>query len=247
MDGAVKGSDQVLQTPEGPLHFTIAHRPRITRRMHLEIDDSGALRVVVPRDWPVFYTRRLLRKHLGKVRRFLDRSRTRALEPLRYTDGSSHLYRGETITLRIECKSGQAAPPTLVDGTLLLTLSRTEPDFVQGKLRAWYRSRAETLFAGRLAHWQSRAPWARDCTLNLRLRLMRKTWGTCSSSGIIRLNTHLVKAPPSILDYVIAHELCHVGEMNHGPAFYALQEHLFPTWRDARKHLRDFGACYTQE
>jgi predicted metal-dependent hydrolase len=238
---------QVLKTSEGPLHFTIAHRPRVTRRMHLEIDDSGALRVVVPGDWPDFYTRRLLRKHLPKVRRFLRQARTSALTPLRYEDGEAHFYRGQKLTLQLLTdRSGPAAGVSSC-GALLLRVRNRNPETVQSRLRSWYRREAERLFSDRLKHWQQRAPWTRDQTLVLRLRRMRSTWGTCSQRGVIRLNTHLVKAPPDSLDYVIAHELCHVREMNHGPAFYALQERLYPGWRQEREHLRKFGSRYTQE
>jgi predicted metal-dependent hydrolase len=240
-------SPQVLETPQGPLHFTIAHRPRITRRMHLEIDDQGGLCVVVPRDWPDFYTRRLLRKHLVKVRRFLAQARIRALEPLQYVHGARHLYRGKEITLDLRIGPPTSSREALAGGALRLRVSSQEPEQVRQRLRVWYRARAQTLFAERLSHWQERAPWTRGRTLGLRLRRMRATWGTCSQGGVIRLNTHLVKAPPASLDYVIAHELCHVQEMNHGPAFYALQDRLYPGWRDEREHLRIFGARYTQE
>ncbi len=243
----MSGKRQVLETAQGPLHFTIAHRPRVTRRMHLEIDDAGALRVVVPGDWPDFYTRRLLRKHLGKVQQFLSRARARALEPLRYEDGGKHYYRGEPLTLELHTGAGAATLGVSGCGALRLRVPNRDPDSVRNRLRAWYRKEAERVFADRLGHWQQRASWTRDRSLELCLRRMRRTWGTCSHRGVIRLNTHLVKAPPASLDYVIAHELCHVREMNHGPAFYALQERLYPEWRQEREHLRTFGARYTQE
>ena len=238
---------QVLETPQGPLHFTIAHRPRITRRMHLEVDERGTLRVVVPRDWPDFYTRRLIRKHLPRVRRFLAQARTQPPEPLHYVDGARHLFRGREIILDLRTGAKGPARSALDSGVLRLAVSNRDPEQVRHRLRAWYRARAEALFAERRSHWRDRAPWVRDRPLSLRLRRMRRTWGTCSRTGVIRLNTHLVKAPPASLDYVIAHELCHVREMNHGPAFYALQEQLYPDWRDEREHLRLFGARYTQE
>jgi predicted metal-dependent hydrolase len=73
---------------------------------------------------------------------------------------------------------------------------------------------------------------------------MKRTWGNCSSSGVIKLNTHLVKAPLDIIDSVIAHELCHLEEMNHGRAFYVLLESLNPNWRRDRLKLRSDGYFY---
>jgi predicted metal-dependent hydrolase len=73
---------------------------------------------------------------------------------------------------------------------------------------------------------------------------MKRTWGNCSSKGVIKLNTHLVKAPLSVLDSVIAHELCHLEEMNHGRAFYALLGRLNPDWREDRAKLQLEGNRY---
>ena len=78
----------------------------------------------------------------------------------------------------------------------------------------------------------------------MRLRLMKRTWGNCSASGLITLNPHLVKAPPELVDYVIAHEVCHLREHNHGKAFYALQDRLHPNWREARDRLKKQGHRY---
>jgi len=54
----------------------------------------------------------------------------------------------------------------------------------------------------------------------------------------------LVKAPLPMIDAVIAHELCHLEEMNHGKAFYALLENLNPHWRQDRARLRSEGHNY---
>src|SRR4029078_2556337 len=47
-------------------------------------------------------------------------------------------------------------------------------------------------------------------------------WGSCSTTGVLSFSCRLVMAPPRILDYVAAHEVAHLAEMNHGPHFWAL-------------------------
>lgn len=236
-----------LTTPRGELVYSIAHRPRVTRRMHLELDADGELLVVVPRDWPTFYTRRLLHKNIAYVHRFLDRARRRHAGPLRYTDGSEHLFGGESLILRVRRGSRQRAQLTLSGDQLIIELADPTEARVRSGLQGWYLSRARSMFARRLEVVQQQAPWARGRALTLALRRMKRTWGTCNSKGLIRLNTHLVKAPQSCLDYVISHELCHLKEMNHGPAFYRLQEAIWPEWQRYRQHLREQGNRYTRE
>jgi predicted metal-dependent hydrolase len=238
-----------VATPEGRLRYTISHRPRVTRRMHLELDGQGDLRVVVPRAWSAAETHELLRRNARQVGRFLVRARKRRLPPLHYGDNGEHLLGGEPRILRL--RAGTARPALRLDGdTLWLTVKRpadTGPEQVRRLLSAWYDREARRLFRERFDALRPRADWARDRDLQLCQRRMKRTWGSCSRRGVIRLNTHLVKAPVACLDYVIAHELCHLQVMNHGPDFYALQERLWPEWRTARAHLRTEGHRYTRE
>jgi predicted metal-dependent hydrolase len=125
-----------------------------------------------------------------------------------------------------------------------MTLQESTHDRVKTKLENWYRQQARQLFAERLAVYGQTAHWIGEEPPPMRLRRMKRTWGSCSSKGVITLNPHLVKSPPECIDYVIAHEVCHLREHNHGKDFYALQEQLFPGWRAAKTHLQTRGHIY---
>jgi predicted metal-dependent hydrolase len=62
-------------------------------------------------------------------------------------------------------------------------------------------------------------------------------WGSCSTSTNLAFNWRLVLAPPEVLDYVVVHELAHLVEMNHGPAFWALVGRHCPDWRHSKRWL----------
>lgn len=66
---------------------------------------------------------------------------------------------------------------------------------------------------------------------------MPKRWGSAHKDGLIFLNPELVRAPSICIDYVIAHELCHLKHPNHGPQFYDLLDELFPRWREIKARL----------
>ncbi|RMD90830.1 MAG: M48 family peptidase, partial [Alphaproteobacteria bacterium] len=76
----------------------------------------------------------------------------------------------------------------------------------------------------------------------LSLRDTRSRWGSCSAEGNLNFSWRLVMAPPEVLDYVAAHEVAHLAEMNHSPAFWALVERLFPAHEAPRRWLRENGA-----
>ncbi len=73
------------------------------------------------------------------------------------------------------------------------------------------------------------------------VRDTRSRWGSCSSSGRLSFSWRLVLAPPEILDYVAAHEVAHLAEMNHSDRFWRVTEQLFPETPRARQWLRDHG------
>jgi hypothetical protein len=67
-------------------------------------------------------------------------------------------------------------------------------------------------------------------------------WGSCSTSGALSFSWRLVLAPPFVLDYLAAHEVAHLGHMNHGHRFWALVERTMPRHEEARTWLRKHGA-----
>ncbi|WP_170775207.1 M48 family metallopeptidase [Ruegeria lacuscaerulensis] len=77
---------------------------------------------------------------------------------------------------------------------------------------------------------------------SLTIRDTRSRWGSCSSAGGLMFSWRLILAPSEILHYVAAHEVAHLVEMNHSPAFWAQVERIFGDYRDQRRWLRDNGA-----
>lgn len=73
------------------------------------------------------------------------------------------------------------------------------------------------------------------------LRDTRSRWGSCSQTGRLMYNWRLVMAPPEVLRYVAAHEVAHLVEMNHSPAFWAVVSGLMPDYQRHRRWLRTHG------
>jgi predicted metal-dependent hydrolase len=233
-----------IETPTGLLQYTITHRPRVTKRLHMELDENGGLVVVAPRHWSQKHIRTTLSRNTSRVERFLVRARERQLKPLCHVNGELHYYLGERYPLSL--KKGVTRKTTIVleEDKMHIQSSDCHSENIRKVLQAWYHKRALEVFSTRLKVVAARAGWVGSRPVPLKLRRMKRTWGNCSSRGVVKLNTHLIKAPLPIIDSVIAHELCHLREMNHGKAFYTLLEQLNPNWRQDRLRLRSEGNLY---
>jgi predicted metal-dependent hydrolase len=66
-------------------------------------------------------------------------------------------------------------------------------------------------------------------------------WGSCSTTGVLSFSWRLILAPACILDYVAAHEVAHLAEMNHGPKFWTLVQRTMPTMKEAKSWLQLYG------
>lgn len=76
----------------------------------------------------------------------------------------------------------------------------------------------------------------------LTLRDTRSRWGSCTQDGGLMYSWRLILAPPDVLDYVAAHEVAHLAEMNHSPAFWAVVRQLFGDYDGPRRWLRANGS-----
>jgi predicted metal-dependent hydrolase len=234
----------ILKTRSGELEYTITNRRRVTKRLHMELDDNGGLVVVAPRHWSKRYINAAMTQNIHHVEKFLARTRGRPLKPLQYIDGEQHLYLGKKYPLAVHNVAGRKSHIEVFDGEIRIDMPGPRPEKIQTALQHWYLCRAREVFNERLTDIAQHTPWAQDKDIPLKFRRMKRTWGNCSAAGVIKLNTHLVKAPLNIIDSVIAHELCHLEEMNHGRAFYTLLESLNADWRGDRARLKSEGFSY---
>ncbi len=137
--------------------------------------------------------------------------------------------------LRIEPGTGKRVIP---DGQVLNVPGPEHS--VSSRLQAFLK----TLARDRLAATSDRyaAMLGRPYT-RLTLRDTRSRWGSCTTAGALMYSWRLIMAPPQVLDYVAAHEVAHLQEMNHSAAFWSLVEDLVPDYAEPRQWLRKNGAA----
>lgn len=133
---------------------------------------------------------------------------------------------------RLEAGTGRRVTP---EGETLLV-----PGGDARRLQAWLKTLARERLAAASDHYAAalKRPYTR-----LTLRDTRSRWGSCSSTGGLSYSWRLIMAPPKVLDYVAAHEVAHLAEMNHSPAYWAIVARLMPGYAQHRKWLRAHGAA----
>lgn len=230
MSDAVK-----LLTPAGPAMLRRTERTTLA----ISVLPDGILDLVAPHD----AGENDIVARVGKRLRWIVRQRTafadmnRGREPLRYESGATHRYLGRQYRLKVQ--RGKRTGVRLVGGYFHVTTPTGHAQEVKTALNAWLRGKAVEQFTNRLAKWE---PWcvARKVpTPEVRLLRMPKRWGSAHRDGRIYLNPELVKAPSICVDYVIAHEVCHLKHPHHDQSFFRLLDQVCPNWKQIKARLEE--------
>ena len=209
------------------VEYVLRQAPR--RRLALNIDERG-MRVAAPRMISITEIEAFIRSNANWVLTKLDEYASRTQRHLTIRDGQRLPLLGGEIGIRIVAGCNRIRWHE--DGTLLLE-ARADAD-LDALVRRALQRRAHELFSQRIEHYGRGI--ARS-TPPLSLSSARTRWGSCSASGI-RLNWRLIHLPLQLIDYVVAHELAHLEQMNHSPRFWAVVERLYPNHKIARAELK---------
>jgi len=226
--------DRVTQLSGQPVRWQLLRAKR--RTIGFQIDHRG-LRVSAPRWVSVREIDQALQAKAAWILRKLAEWRTQNERSValatRWEDGGEIRFMGERLTLRTDPEARGIDR----QGTLLrIDLppgAGTEQ--IKDRVESWLRGEARRVFAQRMPIYTERlgrapARWS--------LSSAATRWGSCTRDGAIRLNWRLIHFPIELIDYVIAHELAHLAELNHGPRFWSTVGSLFPDYESARRQLR---------
>lgn len=222
-----------IATPAGPAVLRRSDRTTLA----ISVLPDGTLELIAPHD----STEAEIVARVGKRLPWIVRQRTafadmnRDRMPLRYESGATHRYLGRQYRLKIS--RGTPACVRLVGAYFRITTPKGSPAEAETALNAWLRDKAVEQFTTRVAKWE---PWCAARKLpkpKARLLRMPKRWGSSHRDGRIYLNPELVKAPALCIEYVIAHEICHLKHPQHDRAFFKLLDQTVPNWRAIKARL----------
>lgn len=150
-----------------------------------------------------------------------------------WRDGARLPWLGTHVMLRL----GDTCARPLIDNEVLrLPLpADADHDRVRDAVCGFLQQEALALFTRRAAELGARIGVAPERVV---LSSANTLWGSCTAQGVIRLNWRLIHFSPALIDYVIAHELAHLKELNHSRAFWDTVAAILPGFEAARRELR---------
>jgi len=177
-----------------------------------------------------------------KLTEWQTRVEQRVVPRIEWKDGAQLPYLGRTVTVMMTSAPGttgksaaQAAFDTESDVLWLGLPALADGQLIRERVQRWLHVQAMQVFGERLP------VYAAKLGVEFRAYALSSAatrWGSCSSDGKIRLNWRLIHFPVHVIDYVVAHELAHLREMNHSARFWHTVESIFPDFREARHTLK---------
>jgi predicted metal-dependent hydrolase len=218
----------------------IEYRLRRARRRTIgfQIDDEG-LTISAPR----WVTLREIEAAIAEKSRWIRTKRRewhewrekRRLPEIVFADGAVLPYLGASVTVRLRAETATTRFD-IVRSELHLALPHGASESqIRDAVQSWLQSEATRIFDERIARFGDRispkySGW--------RLSSARSQWGSCTHDGRVRLNWRLVHFALPVIDYVVAHELAHLQELNHSPRFWRAVEQLLPGFETARDEIK---------
>lgn len=178
---------------------------------------------------------------LSKLRLRHARQQHLATADTLWQDGGTIPYLGKRITLNLDDMQQVAAfhgalfAPEQGDTLVLALPPDADRNRVRDSVHAWLQQQAQTWFGQRLHHFLDKSQLSMR---RWRLSSAATRWGSCSSDGNIMLNWRLIHFEHDIIDYVIAHEIAHLREMNHSKNFWREVERILPGFERSRNALK---------
>jgi len=217
------------------IRYTLVRRKRKT--IGMKIDGDGLTVVAPPRE-SLRWIEGILRERAAWVLKKLNEWERKKPAQLEWKEGAVFPLLGRPHQLTAALTGGvRLCPLAPTDaGQLALPFAplMSEAEIEQAVM-AWYRREALICFEERTAHYAKKLnlPLPR-----LKLSTAKTQWGSCNARRIVHLNWRLIQLPIHLIDYVVVHELAHLIEMNHSPAFWKTVASVYPSYVAARKELK---------
>lgn len=164
-------------------------------------------------------------------------------QPKQFVSGESIPYLGRQVRLFVEATDVRRVAVRFDHWSFCVTVPQhlrgdERREAIREAITGWYKRRAQERLDGRSRLWADRLSVQ---VKQVATRDQRQRWGSCAPDGMIRFNWRIVMAEPTLIDYVVVHELLHLKVRNHGPEFWTEVAAALPDYTQRRRRLKELG------
>jgi predicted metal-dependent hydrolase len=217
------------------------------KNMSIAVHPNKKVEVLAPADLSQEEIQGALKRKAGWVKERLDwfEQMNQLAVNREYVSGETFLYLGRQYRLKIQY--GTKRIPVKLRGKFFeVTLLQSMPvqdrrETVRRTMWRWYRAHAQEKIGVIIDRYSERL---RIEPPQFRVKYQAKRWGSCSQDGVLNINLRVIMAPLSQIEYVVAHELCHLKHKDHSASFWELLHLILPNYEVRKENLRRDGWRY---
>lgn len=233
------------------LDVDIIYRKR--KNISIKITPKDRIQIIAPHKVPIKILKETIEKNSSWILSKLDKFKNMDDSFLKrdYVDGEIYYYIGKPHYLKIiKDKNMQNKKNynyiSIKEEYIEIRTNNWDGEYLKESLKKWYKLKSEEIVMDRLAYLREQSDYFRKIEPNLiKVKEQKKIWGSCNSNKNIYINSKISMLPVEAIDYIIAHEFCHILYMNHSKDFYASVEKIIPNYKEINLWLKKNSYKFT--
>ncbi len=228
-----------IELGEAAIKYEVRRSARRKKTVQIKMED-GIPRVLVPARLPDAEIQAIVRKRADWI---LEHTSKPKPEPAsrRFAHGRilPYLGRGNRVIVR---RDDVWFPRVRLDKRrfrVVAPKNGRDGDQIYRAFIEWYSARAYERLPEVVDRWWPELGRGDRAGIAIHVRDQKSRWGSCSTKGSLNFNWRLMMLEPALSEYVVVHELAHLTEMNHSPAFWNVVEAAMPDMRQRRQRLKE--------
>lgn len=215
-------------------------RSNRTKTLSINIERDGSVNVIVPLDLEESKILDIVKSKEYEIHRQITNNRETNKERIdrKFVPGHSFLYLGKSYNLQII--ENQTEPLKLFNGKFLLSsksLEKAEDVFIK-----FYKKMGKPILEKRVNYFKE---FIKEKPNEIKIVNLQTRWASCTPNGNLNFNWKCFMAPPTVLDYLIVHELVHLKHLNHSRQFWDEVSIIIPDYKTHEDWLRKNGVKMT--
>jgi len=182
---------------------------------------------------PYFFPKFQIHKILKEKEDWIKQKQQLLLARITENNNEEYFYLGKRYPLVLRQNQKE-----LVELSDKLYIGSSNKNYIKTYLTSWYKQQARKIIVERVYHYARIADLS---FASINITTAETRWGSCSSRKTLNFNWKLVMAPLAVIDYVVAHELAHLKELNHSKMFWETVRRMYPLYREYRTWLKRNG------